>query len=1150
MKFLQVLLLFCIVACSHVLVVGLGTQSLRKAGGVSEGIATDVSGANVKQAGQSADDGPGGNDDDDDDTTDEESDDNDDAESTTTPPMSKEEAEAEATAKAEKKARDDAERAQVLAIAKVKDELDSSKREEATLEAKIQDAGDQSQFKEKLQSKVKTVANETESPKMARLLGDMWKDMRMFATPFYQEHLEQELQKARDRSSTLELEFHRLQAQRTARSDEMAIEEETKAERSGEAELKTLERGQNELEKKEESSKEVEAAAKLAERLEFLKDLKAKTPYSVFFLIVCGLFAVVMVLFIISYAPVTARIQQEVSQRRGSVNDAPHSLRRMAPDTLWSRLFLMHKNPAFAEDYELAFRGAVFALVVGGPLIFYNHPFISVHELVAKGYYNSAAVVYFVFTLYKSVGQTISFAWNGMVGTFFAVFVVWLLYGVYPVGVSEHLEGDAFWVGTITGCVFVLSFLWLNVGINTSIFALSTWVYFWMAFLEPTTDSFSHSFQIRLRGTAVNCLLQCTAGCAFAVLATLLPYPIWALEKAKKDATSINGLIGSIWHTFYEGFSQGAQGQEKLITIKKQLGELRSMIDDLQGKIDAAWWECLGLGRKQKTRLILTESRNAIYENYDIMRGALGCISEVPSSLRVEFMKLMEDNVANVVEHSTGLMQECVEIAADGVCDDEEAKSLKEKKQRIYEECETFTRDFQLAKKKVGVAGFSNELVDEHVFCFAVCASARIATTLADGILKDRDGTKKLKDDPIPFLFGIFDLSVMLSKDHLSFVGRNAASIFLAFAIGFQGYSNTIMQYNAEIAGVVCILLSKVIGSAMLRNLSQLQGVVLGSVIGQIIYSLFGWCAWWGTLTLCTAIFCWSYFTLFIYYNSKEYSTLGCLLAVFGLKNMLVSCTVTDFEANGAYKYIVSIVLAVSIMLGIDTIFASGRACDKATQTLADAFSKIQGAVNFNFDPKNRTTRFHKGGIMDSINGAQQLSGEADNEPRFYRTPFQTQLFLRAVTTARTLRFNATLLEYTAAEARRDGAPKVPAFLAVAGSPSLHRMIEMLSAKNSLMQQLLEVFSRDAEEFNELLLRPDIAKQLSANSVDDVAAVQKAFYNEGVRDCFRPQGKITFMDDDPVVMGCIVASSLAQMMGQLDQMQISILAASDTIGGI
>jgi len=323
--------------------------------------------------------------------------------------------------------------------------------------------------------------------------------------------------------------------------------------------------------------------------------------------------------------------------------------------------------------------------------------------------------------------------------------------------------------------------------------------------------------------------------------------------------------------------------------------------------------------------------------------------------------------------------------------------------------------------------------------------------------------------------------------------------------------------------------------------------VVLGTVIGQIIYSLFGWCAWWGTLTLCTAIFCWSYFTLFLYYNSKEYSTLGCLLAVFGLKSMLASCYATDFVASVAYKSIVSIVLAVSVMMGIDNIFSPGRACDKATETLADGFSKIQGAVNLIFDNNNENQRFHKGKILASINGAQGLSLEADNEPRFYRIPFQAELFDDAVTTARNLRFFTTFLEYTAADGRRDGAPKVPSFVAVADSPALQRMLKMFSAKHALMRQLLEVFSTDKAEFSELLGRPEVAKQLGAHTMDDVAVVQKAFYEEGVRGCFRVQGKITFMDDDPVVMGCIVASCLAQMMGKLDHLQIAILASNDTI---
>lgn len=40
-----------------------------------------------------------------------------------------------------------------------------------------------------ISANVKAVANETESPVMADYLGDMWKEMRSFSSPFYQEHL-------------------------------------------------------------------------------------------------------------------------------------------------------------------------------------------------------------------------------------------------------------------------------------------------------------------------------------------------------------------------------------------------------------------------------------------------------------------------------------------------------------------------------------------------------------------------------------------------------------------------------------------------------------------------------------------------------------------------------------------------------------------------------------------------------------------------------------------------------------------------------------------------------------------------------------------------------------------------------------------------
>merc|ERR1719473_1645841 len=50
---------------------------------------------------------------------------------------------------------------------------------------------------------VSTVSNETGTRQFAMFLGDMWKDMNMFASPFYAEDLEKKLDALQDEETRL-----------------------------------------------------------------------------------------------------------------------------------------------------------------------------------------------------------------------------------------------------------------------------------------------------------------------------------------------------------------------------------------------------------------------------------------------------------------------------------------------------------------------------------------------------------------------------------------------------------------------------------------------------------------------------------------------------------------------------------------------------------------------------------------------------------------------------------------------------------------------------------------------------------------------------------------------------------------------------------
>jgi hypothetical protein len=141
----------------------------------------------------------------------------------------------------------------------------------------------------------------------------------------------------------------------------------------------------------------------------------------------------------------------------------------------------------------------------------------------------------------------------------------------------------------------------------------------------------------------------------------------------------------------------------------------------------------------------------------------------------------------------------------------------------------------------------------------------------------------------------VFDMSVCLERSHLSFVARNWLSVCAGFYIGYSSFLDFTTgtpqrQYNAAMASTAAVFISKAAGSAISKNLSRMQGAVLGSATGGLIYALFGTCTPQGVAGLAVGLFIWVSFTLFMYNNSSVNCGLGFLLAYFGTGAMIKGC--------------------------------------------------------------------------------------------------------------------------------------------------------------------------------------------------------------------------------------------------------------------
>merc|ERR1719331_2977058 len=86
----------------------------------------------------------------------------------------------------------------------IEEELAANLAKQKGLEAKVEHLMDRQASDAEIDASAKLVANETESKAMAGMLGNMWKEMRMFEVPFYAKHVDDEVHELKHEQKALE----------------------------------------------------------------------------------------------------------------------------------------------------------------------------------------------------------------------------------------------------------------------------------------------------------------------------------------------------------------------------------------------------------------------------------------------------------------------------------------------------------------------------------------------------------------------------------------------------------------------------------------------------------------------------------------------------------------------------------------------------------------------------------------------------------------------------------------------------------------------------------------------------------------------------------------------------------------------------------
>lgn len=106
--------------------------------------------------------------------------------------------------RAEKPAGGDVDEGLLLEVKKAENDLRANLDRQADIKAELMQLSNETASNDEISNSVRAVSDETASPALGQFLGSMWSEMRLYATPFYEERLMERLTELRERQVVLE----------------------------------------------------------------------------------------------------------------------------------------------------------------------------------------------------------------------------------------------------------------------------------------------------------------------------------------------------------------------------------------------------------------------------------------------------------------------------------------------------------------------------------------------------------------------------------------------------------------------------------------------------------------------------------------------------------------------------------------------------------------------------------------------------------------------------------------------------------------------------------------------------------------------------------------------------------------------------------
>ncbi|CAJ1349025.1 unnamed protein product, partial [Effrenium voratum] len=636
-------------------------------------------------------------------------------------------------------------------------------------------------------------------------------------------------------------------------------------------------------------------------------------------------------------------------------------------------------------------------------------------------------------------------------------------------------------------------------------------------------------------------------------LVFLFPYPRLALQSAKEAASEMTHEVPHILRlfVFYLESEQG-NDYEQDDRILRNIRRLQEKGGTLGSNIKHAWWECCGWGHRQSDRLALSHLDRVLHDCYDSIQG-IWSVSELTkqearSEKHLAMIKVVKDRYLPLLDVVEDLLSQVV--FAEGhlvVFSDQETLKVR----GLISEIQTRQTDFRQAfyderrrllenLKTLEIAEAINELEVIHAVAAHMMMVVNGFRHYAEKVLEQKDeGSSCLCDMEGFGISSLFKGVATVKNVRYSF--RVVVSVLLGFFTGYYG-GGMVNPGTPAIAKATATLLSKFPGSALVKNLSRIQGVVLGTVFGQLLDTLFhrsSYCSYWNEVLLGFCFANYIFATIFIHFYVTDFAIMGIQMANFGGTEMMTGNCGEEENTSKAESIITINLLAIIFLVSVDLVFASERA--SAARTLLDAWSQLKTKVVDIMAP-DKPVCFSSSDLKDILARAESLGREASHEPRYWRVAWRSHMFENVLKEMHDVRYALSSLERLLAQRGNDGADKVRYFQQVLKSESMTEWSRILLEKFDLISSMLEVFTHETHTRWSMLDNEKVTKQFRL----DFYKVKLALLEDIVReDLYTPEevseSNLTSFRDDPLCMLSIFLACSDAMLLSMRQTQHHIL---------